>query len=61
MRKPPDRVVARSVGKAALEALATGCKVIDWEGKIIEGFPAEHDAKSVVARWDEIYLGLLKK
>ena len=60
MRKPPDRMVARSVGKAALEALATGCKVIDWEGRVIESFPAEHDAKSVAARWNEIYLGLFR-
>jgi len=61
MRKPPEHAVARSVGKAALEALACGCKVVTWEGKIIEGLPAEHDAKSVASRWDEIYLGLLKK
>ena len=61
MRKPPEHVVARSVGKAAVEALACGCKVIDWEGRIIKGFPPEHDPKSVAARWNAIYLGLLKK
>lgn len=60
MRKPPGHNVARSVGKAALEALASGCKVIDWEGRIIEGFPAEHDGKSVAARWNAIYLELLR-
>lgn len=60
MRKPPGHAVARSVGKAALEALACGSRVIDWEGKIIEGFPAEHDAKSVAARWDAIYVELLR-
>jgi len=61
MRKPPEHVVARSVGKAALEALAIGCKVIDWEGRIIEGFPAEHDPEAVAAKWNAIYVGLLKK
>jgi len=61
LRKPPEHVLARSVGKAALEALACGCKVIDWEGKVIEGLPPEHDAKSVAARWKKIYEGLLKK
>jgi glycosyltransferase involved in cell wall biosynthesis len=61
LRKPPEHMVARSVGKAALEALACGCKVVDWEGRIIEGFPADHDPKSIAARWDAIYLELLKK
>ena len=61
LRKPPDHMVARSVGKAALEALACGLKVVDWEGRVIEDFPEEHAAKSVAARWDEIYMGLLRK
>ena len=61
MRKPPEHVVARSVGKAALEALASGCKVIDWEGRINEGLPAEHDPNSVAGKWNDIYVALLKK
>jgi len=61
MRKPPGHMMAHSVGKAALEALACGCKVIDWDGRIIEGFPAEHDPNSVAGRWDAIYRELLKR
>jgi hypothetical protein len=60
MRKPPGHMIARSVGKAALEALACGLKVIDWEGKVIEGFPPAHDAKSVAARWNAVYADLLR-
>jgi len=61
MRKPPDHRVARSVGKAALEALACGLKVIDWEGHVIEAFPEGHAPKSVAATWNGIYLGVLRK
>ncbi len=61
MRKPPEHVQARSVGKAALEALATGCRVIDWAGRVVEGLPPENDPTSVAARWHEVYLSLLKR
>jgi glycosyltransferase involved in cell wall biosynthesis len=60
MRRPPEHVVARSVGKAALEALGCGCKVVDWQGRVIEGLPPENDASSVAARWHGIYRSLLK-
>ena len=59
MRRPPDHVVARSVGKAALEALACGCKVVDWEGKVTEGLPPEHDPREVASRWNGVYRRLL--
>ncbi len=59
LRKPPGHVQAESVGKAALEALACGCKVIDWSGNVIEGFPAEHDPNLIAERWYRIYQGLL--
>ena len=61
MRKPPGHPTARSLGKAALEALACGCRAVDWQGNVIEGLPPEHDPRSVAARWNETYLGLLKK
>ena len=61
MRKPPEHQVAHSIGKAALEALACGCKVVDWQGNVIEGLPREHDPKAVAASWNDVYLGLLKK
>ena len=59
MRKPPARAEARSVGKAALEALACGLKVVTWDGRVIEGLPPENDPARVAARWNEVYTRLL--
>ena len=55
-RRPPgfDRPVM-SMGKAALESLASGCKAIGWEGEVQEGLPEEHRPESVAARWFEAY------
>ena len=61
MRKPPHHIVARSVGKAALEALACGCRVVDWSGKVLEGLPHENEPVEVARRWNEVYVGLLKR
>ncbi|MDE1853732.1 MAG: hypothetical protein KGI38_08300 [Thaumarchaeota archaeon] len=61
MRKPPGHVQARSVGKAALEALAVGCKVVDWSGKLMEGLPQQNEPTNVAAKWNEVYLQLLRK
>ena len=55
MRKPPSHVEARSVGKAALEALALGLKVIDWRGRVIQGLPQENDPHAVASRWAGVY------
>lgn len=60
MRKPPAHVLARSVGKAALEALACGCSVVDWTGGVLSGLPEENDPRHVAAKWYEIYTGLLR-
>ena len=61
MRKPPAHVEARSVGKAALEALASGLKVVDWKGAVIEGLPEENEPMNVAARWSEVYSRLLSR
>ncbi len=61
MRRPPDHVVARSLGKAALEALACGCKVVDYSGAVLDGLPAENDPANVAERWHEVYLRLLRR
>ena len=61
MRKPPGGVVARSIGRAALEALACGCRVLDWSGKVIEGLPPENEPSRVAAKWNEIYQQLLRR
>lgn len=60
MRKPPGHPVARSVGKAALEALACGTRVISWTGNVLSGLPPEHDPRRVAAKWHEVYDSLVK-
>ncbi len=59
MRRPPGHIEARSVGKAALEALACGLKVVDWTGAVVEGLPSENEPLNVAARWHQIYGELL--
>ncbi len=60
LRRPTGHQEARSVGKAALEALACGCQVIDWSGKTLQGLPDENRPEKVAAKWHELYLGLTK-
>ena len=59
MRKPPQHIVAQSLGKAALEALCCGCKVVDWSGKVVGGLPPEHEPTNVAAKWRGVYDRLL--
>jgi hypothetical protein len=51
----------KSVGKAALEALACGCKVVDWSGSVLQGLPDEHRPENVASRWIESYRRLVRK
>ena len=44
---------ARSM--SGLEALALGCKVIDWKGEISEGLPAQHQGAWIARRLNMIY------
>jgi glycosyltransferase involved in cell wall biosynthesis len=60
LRRPPGHQVARSVGKAALEALACGCQVIDWSGRTLQGLPPECKPEAVAAKWHELYRGLME-
>ncbi len=59
MRRPPGHIQARSVGRAALEALACGCKVVDWTGNVLMGLPPENHPAAVASRWNEAYINLL--
>lgn len=61
MRRPPAHSVARSIGKAALEALACGCSVVDWTGGVVRGLPPENEPTGVAAKWNEVYSELLRK
>ena len=55
-----DRHEIPSLSKTALEALAMGLKVIDWEGKIVEGFPEEHHPLNVAKLTIKIYERVLE-
>jgi len=55
-RRPPGfESPVRSLGKAALEALACGCKVIDWSGTVLEGLPRENRPEEVAGLWIGYY------
>lgn len=43
------------LSKTGLEALACGCKVVKWNGEVIEGLPEQHRPENVVRRLTEIY------
>ncbi len=60
LRRPAGRHDAvHCLGKAALEALACGCKAVDWEGRVYSELPPENRPENVVARWREVYAKLL--
>jgi len=49
-----DQTEISSLSKTALEALACGCKVINWKGEVIHGLPLEHHPERVVKKVWEI-------
>ena len=49
----------RALSLTGLEALAIGCKVIDWKGDIHEKFPTNHRLKNICANLMKIYNELL--
>ena len=51
--------IIQATGKTCLEALACGCKVIRWDGRVLEGFPAENRPENVVGRYFDLYSGLV--
>jgi glycosyltransferase involved in cell wall biosynthesis len=61
LRRPTGfQAPVQSVGRAALEALACGCKVIDWSGRVLHELPGENRPESVVKRWYTLYQGLVR-
>jgi len=43
------------LSKTSLEALACGCKVVMWDGKVISNLPSQHRPEQVVDRLLEVY------
>lgn len=53
--------IIKAISKTALEALATGTKVINWEGKIIETLPEENKPENVAKTYYSLYLNLANR
>ena len=53
----PD--IIRATGKTCLEALACGCKVIRWDGRVLSGLPPENRPERVVNQYYDLYRSLL--
>lgn len=49
------------ISRSALEALACGCKVIRYDGAIVEGLPKEHRPESVASRMMAIYESVMRR
>ncbi|HYC27027.1 MAG TPA: hypothetical protein VEB67_03295 [Nitrososphaerales archaeon] len=45
----------KCIGTGAFQALACGCKVVDWEGKVHHEFPPEHSPEKVMDGWVRVY------
>jgi hypothetical protein len=48
-RSPGKPLVIKDQSKTGLEALASGCKVISWDDKVISSLPEKHYPKTVVS------------
>jgi glycosyltransferase involved in cell wall biosynthesis len=53
-----DQQLFRALSKLALESLACGLRVVDWNGHIHEGLPKEHRPENVAIRLKEIIEGM---
>jgi hypothetical protein len=52
--------ILKAMSLTGLEALALGCKVIDWKGDIHNKFPSNHRLKNICVQLMKIYIELLK-
>jgi glycosyltransferase involved in cell wall biosynthesis len=50
-----DKTLLQNLSKTALEALACGLKVLDYQLKYRQGLPLEHDPINVISRLSTIY------
>lgn len=59
LRKRPGEVEpVKCLGTGAFQALACGCKAVDWKGEVRSGFPEGHDPESVMSIWMGVYRDL---
>lgn len=52
--------VLKALSVTGLEALACGCKVINYEGKVINELPSKHESHNIVSSLYEIYNSLIE-
>ena len=50
--------ILEAISMTGLEALALGCKVVDWRGLVREGLPGEHRSRNITDNLHEVYQGL---
>jgi len=53
--------ILEGLGLTGQEALASGCRVIRWDGKVLQGLPEENRPESVAKRYFQLYEELLKR
>ncbi len=54
-----EGVILKNLSKTSLEALACGCKVVRYDGMIMNGLPEEHKPENVVNKLWSVYTNLL--
>ena len=60
-RRTGQQEPIKCLGTAAFQALACGCKAVDWSGVVHSGFPEGHDPESVMSIWTQVYREILSK
>jgi|Deesub1362B_J571_1020462.scaffolds.fasta_scaffold07581_2 hypothetical protein len=58
-RRDKNGNLLKNLSKTALEALACGLKVIEWDGKILNELPDNHKPEQVVKKLRDLYLEIL--
>jgi hypothetical protein len=54
-----DLPIIQATGKTCLEALACGCKVIRWDGRVLEGLSQDNRPENVAAEYFAVYSKLM--
>ena len=54
-----QKTILKALSMTGLEALALGCKVINWDNKVLTGLPSEHKSLNVAEKLNEYYRNML--
>ena len=56
-----SKEIVQATGMTTLEALACGCKVIRWDGKVLQGLPEENRPEVAAKNYLRLYESLLSQ